>query len=217
MKFVVIGVDGKMGKEIKKAAVKNGDFVIAGVDVKEKIDENVYLSLDEIHRSFDAVIDFSTAPSREKFVKYCHMYNIPYGCFATNLTEHDMNLLKALSKKVPVLICSNASKGVNVMNKIVNNIAEDVSDSDVVLTEYHHKQKIDSPSGTARNLLQILLNNKIEAKVVAHRVGTENGKHILEFFWDNESLTIIHQANSKEIFAKRAIELMHKLISKENS
>ena len=56
-------------------------------------------------------------------------------------------------------MCSNASVGVNLMFKVADLIAENANHADFVLTEYHHKQKIDSPSGTARNLLQILLNN----------------------------------------------------------
>lgn len=215
MRFVVIGINGKMGQEVKNSIQENGDVFVAGIDVKKDEGNNVYLNLKDVPKQFDAVIDFSLAQDRQEYIAFCKERKIPYGCFSTNISSIDQCLLEDLAKVVPVLICSNASVGVNLMFKIADLIAENQNNSDFMLTEYHHKEKKDAPSGTAKTILNILNSKNIFCATTSHRVGTENGKHILEIFWQDESLTITHQANSRKIFASGAIMFMHKLASKE--
>ena len=215
MRFVIIGINGKMGQEVKKSIQESKDTLVAGVDLKEDITNNVYLDLKDVPNKFDAVIDFSLAQDRQNYIAFCKENKILYGCFSTNISKQDEKDFKKLSKVVPVLMCSNASVGVNLMFKVADLIADNSNQADLVLTEYHHKEKLDAPSGTARTLVSILNNKGASCSTISNRVGTEKGRHVLEVFWEDESLTIIHQANNRKIFAIGALVYMHKLATQE--
>ena len=92
---------------------------------------------------------------------------------------------------------------------------------DMELTETHHNQKKDAPSGTAKALLEIMnpdgefqevygregitgARGK-EIGVHALRGGTEAGEHTVFFFGDNERITVSHHAANRQIFVNGAI------------
>ena len=215
MKFVVIGINGKMGQEVKKEILKSPHCLVAGIDTKEDVKNKVFLKLTDIEEDFDSIIDFSTAENRKDIVDYCFKNKTIYGCFSTVISEEDNKRFTNLSKSVPVLICDNASEGIILMKQITNLIAKEKINADIVLSEYHHKDKKDSPSGTAKSLANILAKENISCKTISNRVGTEIGTHSLQMFFNNESLTITHISNNRNIFAKGAIKLMNKLSTKK--
>ena len=214
MKFVIIGINGKMGKEIKSLIINSNDSFVAGIDIEQDVTNKVFTSISDIKEKFDSVIDFSTATCRKEIINFCFNNNITYGCFSTNISKEDKELITDLSHKVPVLICDNASAGVNLMKKITQLVADYTERADLILTEYHHKHKIDAPSGTAKSLINILNNKNKQCEVAYFRVGNEIGKHCLEIFLNDEKLTITHQAFSKKVFAIGALNLMHNLNKK---
>jgi 4-hydroxy-tetrahydrodipicolinate reductase len=93
---------------------------------------------------------------------------------------------------------------------------------DAYIHEWHHRQKADSPSGTALRLGEILLS-KLERKkkiesgrvdgkidpaalhVSSTRVGTMPGTHIVGFESDADSIEIKHVAKSRRGFALGAV------------
>lgn len=205
MKIILIGYNGKMGQNVINC-LTGEDSVVQKIGESDELDEKNF---------GDVIIDFSTAKSREKFIKYSFENKIPYCCFATNYNDDDLKNLKKLSHIVPVLICSNASKGVNLMFDMIKSIAPKVNNGDIIIEEYHHKQKIDSPSGTARKIESIFQDNGKQFKTHAFRVGNECGTHIVKIFFEDEVLEIKHVAKSRRIFALGAIELSRELIQKD--
>ena len=214
MKFVIVGINGKMGNAVRSVLYNSEDVLVAGIDIEEDFSKNIYNSVYSIKEKFDAIIDFSTAISRKEIINFCYKNKITYGCFATNVSKDDEMLLKQLSKTNKVLLCDNASYGVHIMKKIAHLLSTMAVDADYVLTEYHHKQKKDAPSGTAKSLINILNKNNVECSVSSYRVGDEVGTHCLEVFLNNEKLTITHQATNRNVFAYGAVKLMHKLEQK---
>ena len=209
MKFLLIGADGKMGKEIQSIlSEKKSDSYVC-------FDKN-YSNFEEIlqkNSKFDAIIDFSTAKSRTEYFCFSKQNSIPYACFSTNLSFEDEQNLKSLSEFVPVLCCTNASPGMNIFFKLTELICKYLPECDIVLTENHHKYKLDTPSGTAKQIEKILTSNNKNFTTHSNRVGNERGFHKLEFFLEDEVITISHQANSRKIFALGAIELTRNLCS----
>lgn len=195
-----------MGKEVQKC-IANDDIIVQKI---ESADKPTKESLG------DVIIDFSTAKDREEFVKFSFENKIPYCCFATNLKEKDIADFKELSSIVPVLVCSNASQGINVMFDLVKLSSQKLKMADVVLEEYHHKQKIDIPSGTARKIENILISEGANFETKAFRVGNECGTHIIKFFLEDEILEIKHVAKSRKIFALGAIEMARRICVSPN-
>ena len=206
MKIILIGSDGRMGREIQNLVNEEKiDKIVALVD------ENKPLPKKNVKA--DCIIDFSSAKDRTNYFEYSKKYQIPYACFSTNLSEQDEKGLLDLKYFVPTLKCQNASDGVKLLYDLTQSCAKTLKNSQALITEVHHKNKKDSPSGTAKQLENILKENNIPFTTTCHRVGTEKGYHKIEFYLDDELITISHRAFSRKIFAKGALEKAHTLIT----
>ena len=99
------------------------------------------------------------------------------------------------------------------------------------MTETHHNQKADAPSGTAKLLLNAVdprhertpvygreggcgKRAKNEIGVHALRGGTEAGTHTVHFFGPEEELEITHRAASRQIFVNGALRMARLLPGK---
>lgn len=216
MKILLVGSLGKMGKEITNAVAETGDKIVLGIDTKDEKNGSfkTFHALPKKLPSFDVIIDFSTAKSRKELFNLAKERKVPYGLFSTVISNEDEKELCELSKFVPVLQTKNTSLGINLLYEILKVICPKLTHADAVVTEYHHKQKLDSPSGTAKEIEKILEAEEINFNTCAFRVGNEKGYHKVQFFFGDEILEIAHRANSRKIFAAGAINAMHKLSSK---
>ena len=126
---------------------------------------------------------------------------------------------------LPVFFSANMSLGVNLMAALCEKAAAVLgSDFDIEIIERHHNQKIDAPSGTAlmlANRISAVLpeepqyvydrhsmrqkRRKNEIGIHAVRGGTIVGEHEVLFAGTDETLSIIHTATSKQVFATGAI------------
>ena len=94
--------------------------------------------------------------------------------------------------------------------KITSKIGKDY---DIDITDIHHKEKRDNPSGTAlsikEEIREELKNKKINKRVniSAIRAGDSTGEHSVIFSGKGERIVIEHISTSREIFAHGAIEL----------
>ncbi len=218
MRFLLIGCNGKMGKTIIKLAQEYDDVIVCGIDL---VDENLffktYTNTSQIEEEVDAVIDFSTTENHVEFITFAKERNIPYGLFSTIVNDETKKVLNESSKYIPILHCNNASVGINLLYELLEICALKLPKCDTIIQEYHHKEKIDTPSGTAKELEKILSNNNVDFETISYRVGKEKGTHIIQFFLQDETITLSHTANSRDIFARGAILAMHKLKEKENN
>lgn len=198
MRVLIVGGLGKMGQEVAKICEESG------YDVVGKIDKN-----DDIFQieNADVIVDFSTCDDRTDYVEYARKKKIAYCCFSTLVSASDLKKMKGLAKVCPVLMCPNASRGINAILDMLKVCAQQLVGADVVVCEYHHKQKKDAPSGTAKTILNFLLPTFNDAKVVSYRVGNERGTHKIEFYLDDEKIEITHQVASRRVFAIGAIEM----------
>ena len=216
MKFLLVGALGKMGREVCDCVNGTSDEIVAGLDVRENDGAfRTYTDPADIVEKVDAIIDFSVAENRSKIFAFACSNRLPYGMFSTMISERDKIGLEKLKKYVPVTILSNTSLGVRILKDMAKVLASECDGADIVITENHHKNKKDSPSGTARMIEDIFKEQGIEFKTVANRVGTERGFHSVQAFFDDEVIEISHRAYSRRIFAKGAIGAMHRLVEAE--
>ena len=114
---------------------------------------------------------------------------------------------------------------INLMSKLVAELAKKLSDSDIEIIETHHNRKIDSPSGTAlmlANSINNALDNEMNYEYNRHsrrekrskneigihsiRGGTESGKHTVMFLGNDETFEITHNVTSRSVFASGAVK-----------
>ena len=164
MKILLIG-RGKMGRLIQETAAAAGDGVAAALG-RNDLDR-----LGRMGRVADVVMDFSRPEALPELCAYVRRTGTPLLSGTTGYAPADRAQLEALGEAAPVLWAANFSLGVAVLSRALKEISGVLKpDFDIELTETHHNQKADAPSGTAKLLLESIDPNH-ELTAVYGRVG----------------------------------------------
>lgn len=225
MKILLIG-RGKMGKLIRETAESTGDEVVAALGHDD------LARLGSMNRVADVVIDFSRPEALDAVCEYVRRTGTPLVSGTTGYTPEQKRRLEALGSAAPVLWSANYSLGVAVFVRALQAVSDVLKpDFDIEITETHHNQKADAPSGTAKLLLEAIdpageytpvygregnvgRRTKKEIGVHALRGGTVAGTHTVHFFGLDEELEITHRAASRQIFVSGALHAAHLLEGK---
>jgi 4-hydroxy-tetrahydrodipicolinate reductase len=217
MKIALIGY-GKMGKAIEEIAVQRGHEIVLRVGI-ENLEDN---TVDKIAAA-DVAIEFTGPESAFENIKRCIDAGVA-------VVSGSTGWLKSLSeaetysteKGVGFLYSSNFSIGVNIffaLNKKLASLMRGHEEYDVTLTEIHHTQKRDAPSGTAITLAQQVLEqipskkswvnhlaaNRSELTIVSERIDPAPGTHTVKYYSDIDDIEIKHTAHSRKGFASGAV------------
>ena len=198
-----------MGQAIQ-AQCKQFDFMALDFQAKA-------INLNDI----SAVIDFSSPAGFIECVNYCLEHNLPLISGTTGFTQEHLSLISIAKKSIPILIASNMSLGIANLKRSMEEYLLSISiSSKCRIIEIHHTKKKDSPSGTALEIsrfLENLFESKIDGPIViqSHRLGNIFGMHRIEFENANGTSTFQHIANSRNIFAKGALQASRWINSRE--
>ena len=215
---------GKMGHMVQEIAVAKGWNIVGHADID--CPENY-----ETAPKADVCIDFSGVGAQKALAAYIRRTKTPLLSGTTGLTEPDFDVLRDLSKEVPVIWTANYSTGVAVLKKLLREYAPVLRDWDKEIVELHHNQKVDAPSGTAKQLLQAIdpdgtalvvhgregmcgKRKENEIGVFSLRGGTVAGEHTVSFFGEDECLEFTHKAQSRRVFAAGAVRAAEALADK---
>ena len=227
MRFLLIG-RGKMGRLIEETARAAGDEIVAscGHDDLER--------LAKLGKVADVVIDFSRPEALAEVCSYVRRTGTPLLSGTTGLSAAQKAALESLGAAAPVLWSANFSLGVAVFVRALQAVSDVLKpDFDIEITETHHNQKADAPSGTAKLLLEAIDPNhaltpvygregncgkrsKDEIGMHALRGGTVAGTHTVHFFGPDEEFEITHRAASRQIFVNGALHMARLLPGKPN-
>lgn len=236
IKVLINGCNGKMGQEVAKQVDKTEGFtVLSGIDRLDTGDNKfpVYTSYENITEMPDIIIDFSVPEATFKALEFASKNNIPIVIATTGFTDEQTNKIKEYSKTIPIFKSANMSFEINLMAKIVAQMATLINDADIEIVEAHHNRKIDAPSGTALLLADSInsaLDNKMNYEYNRHakrekrskneigihsiRGGNIVGKHTVSFYSDDEYFEITHNVSSRSVFAKGAVKAADFLVHK---
>lgn len=232
------GCCGKMGHMITDLVSKEENMKIAaGVDSRgeQYADYPVYRSLEEVKETVDVVIDFSNASAIDLLIEWCTETRTPVIVCTTGLSDAQNEALQAASCRVAVLKSANMSVGINLILQILKEAAPKLlaAGFDCEIVEKHHNQKVDAPSGTALALADAVNESaggdyeyvcdrsgrrqkrpKKEIGISSVRAGTIVGDHDVIFAGQDEVITFSHEAYSRAVFAKGAVEAARFLAGK---
>lgn len=229
MRIILSGALGKMGKQVKEILLRRGDKIIeidglfsgktANCKCEGKNAEecgncpefNKFADFSDITAHADAIIDFSAPALTLKAARYALKTQTPLVIGTTGLNEDCLIKIKEVSEIAPVCVSGNFSPAVCAYIKAAKLLSENLSGYDAVISETHHKEKKDAPSGTAAAIAREL---KTPVKTVSMRGGTVCGVHETHFFGENDEITLIHRAYSRKIFAEGAVKCARELIKK---
>lgn len=238
LEVLVNGCNGKMGQVVCDLVEKDEDLLLkCGFD-KENTGEfafPVYTNINEITEKPDVIIDFSIPIATFNILEYAKKNKVPVVIATTGFTEEQENLIKEYSKDFPIFKSANMSYDINVMKRIVMELAPLLKGTDIEITEVHHNRKIDSPSGTAQMLADAInssLGNtyhceynrhdkrekrdKKEIGISSIRGGNIVGEHTVQFFGEYETFEIKHTSYSRNVFAEGAIKAAKFISNKES-
>ncbi len=238
LEVLVNGCNGKMGQVVCDLVEKDEDLLLkCGFD-KENTGEfafPVYTNIDEITEKPDVIIDFSIPIATFNILEYAKKNKVPVVIATTGFTEEQENLIKEYSKDLPIFKSANMSYDINIMKRIVMELAPLLKGTDIEITEVHHNRKIDSPSGTAQMLADAInssLGNTYHCEYNRHdkrekrdkkeigmssiRGGNIVGEHTVQFFGEYETFEIKHTSYSRNVFAEGAIKAAKFISNKES-
>ena len=189
-KIIVVGSKGKMGSVVVEYLKKQG-YIVSEIDKDDALET----------QSSDLVIDFSVAANTIFVANWCKENNIPLIVGTTGHNERQQKELEEISTYIPIFKAGNFSIGIAMIKKCLN-LLIDENIMEITVCEKHHRNKKDTPSGTAVELKTLIENNwngKVE--VLAERGGKEVGEHVINCYFENEVVSLKHVAYSRECFA----------------
>lgn len=235
---LINGCNGKMGMEVIEAVSANKNFeIICGVDIENtgKYVFPVYTNILDIKEKPDVIIDFSIPKATMNILEYAKQNHVPIVIATTGFSDEENKYINECSKLIPIFKSANMSYDINLMRKIVAEVAKALNNADIEIIESHHNRKVDSPSGTALLLADSInkeLNNskkynfdrfskrekrdKNEIGFSSIRGGNIVGEHTVSFFGENETFEITHKAYSRKVFAEGALKGAEFLINKSS-
>lgn len=238
VKVLVNGCNGKMGQEVIKAIDLDDNLVlIAGFDRTNTGEYTfpVYSNINDIEEKPDVIIDFSVPIATLGILEYAKQEHIPIVIATTGFNGEQLNIISEYSKYIPIFKSSNMSYDINLMAKLLADLALKLKDCDIEIIETHHNRKIDSPSGTAILLADSINNalggnmkyefdrlnrhekrNKNEIGFSSIRGGNIVGEHIVQFYGENETFEIKHTCYSRTVFAEGSLKAAKYIVLKEN-
>lgn len=238
MNILLNGASGKMGNEVAKTVEKIEDMqIVSGIGLEEDLSGKfpIYSKTEDIKEDIDIIIDFSVPKATFNVLEYAKNKKIPIVIATTGFSKEEIQKIEETSKEIPIFRSANMSLDINLMAKILKEVAKVLSNTDIEIIETHHNRKIDSPSGTAI-LLADAINEVLEEKkeydfnrmqkreprkkseigFSSIRGGNIVGEHTVAFFGENETLEIKHTSYSRQVFVEGAIKAVRFLITKEN-
>lgn len=254
IRIAVIGAAGRMGKTNIEAitqaegvelgaAIVEADSSLLGADAGElagvgKLGVSLVGSLVEVKDDFDLLIDFTSPASTLQNLAFCAEHGKQMVIGTTGLTDDERAELSSYGDKMSLVFASNMSVGVNLCFKLLYMAAQALGDDyDVEVIEAHHRHKVDSPSGTALSMGEVLadaLGRDLKACAVYGREGQVGarpqkeigfatvragdvvGDHTVLFGTEGERVEITHKASSRMTFAKGAVRASRWLAGKPN-
>ena len=202
MNIAIFGY-GKMGKKIEEHAQKKGHKILVKSNSKNPAKKSNLLNV-------DVIIDFSTPASAFENISYGINNKIPVISGTTNWLKRIDQIHKLCNENNGAfLYSSNFSLGVNIFFDINRRLAELMKKKNykVSITETHHTEKIDSPSGTAITIYNDIKKNKNEEEIPinSNRKSNEIGTHEVSYTSEIDHLIIKHVAKSRDGFAVGAL------------
>ena len=229
-----IAINGSKGKM--------GQTLIEAINLNENVDLGVGLdkgdSLNNSLGDFDVLIDFSRPDATLNALSICESSGKAMVIGTTGFSDDELEVINQASKDIPIVFAPNMSIGVNLTLKLLETSAKVIGpDSSIEIIEAHHRYKVDSPSGTALKMGEIVANalgrdladcaiygregideprdlNSIGFSSI--RGGDVVGEHTVVFFMEGERVEITHKASSRMIYANGAVRAANWLHNKPN-
>ncbi len=230
-KIAITGSNGRMGQALIEAVklnpnVSQGSILNRGDDIERVL------------KDFDVLIDFTRPEATLDALSVCQSAGKAMVIGTTGFSDDALKVIDQASSDIPIVFAPNMSIGVNLTLKLLETTAKVIgTDSNIEIVEAHHRHKVDSPSGTALKMGEVIANalgRDLSECAVYGREGTEEprdrqtigfssirggdvvGEHTVTFFMEGERVEITHKASSRMTYANGAVKASQWLTNQAN-
>ena len=223
-RVILVGAAGRMGTVLrgKLAAHFAGCELAAAVDVVPVPDVPWFNDIAAFDGEADVIVEFSNHACVGSVLPWAVKNKIPVVLASTGHTDEEKALIEEAAKETAIFRSANMSVGVALLCDLAEKTAKVFPDADIEIVETHHNRKQDAPSGTALMLADRLAAARNGAKytygrqgvaprakdeigIHAVRMGNITGKHEVIIGTDAQTVTLIHEAHTREVFADGAL------------
>ena len=230
-KIAITGSNGRMGQALIEAVklnpnVSQGSILNRGDDINRVL------------KDFDVLIDFTRPEATLNALSVCQSAGKAMVIGTTGFSDDALKVIDQASSDIPIVFAPNMSVGVNLTLKLLETTAKVIgNDSNIEIVEAHHRHKVDSPSGTALKMGEVIANalgRDLSECAVYGREGIEEprdrqtigfssirggdvvGEHTVTFFMEGERVEITHKASSRMTYANGAVKASQWLTNQAN-
>jgi len=239
----IAGCAGRMGQMLLKLLIAApGVLVVGGTERKgshvlgrdlgaliggEPLGITIGDNPEPLFEQADVVVDFTSPSATAQHAALAAKTGTAHVIGTTGIDSDQMAAIGRAAQRVPIVIASNMSLGVNLIEQVIEEVARILdSDWDIEIVEMHHRHKVDAPSGTALTLGEAAARGrgvqlrrvsrrgrdgqvgprvKGEIGFSAIRGGDVVGDHTVIFAAEGERIELVHKASNREIFARGAV------------
>lgn len=175
----------------------------------------------------EVVVDFSSPEATLEHFRIVAQHRRAMVIGTTGFSAAELEEVRSLARHVPCVCSPNMSVGVNLIYKVIGEMARTLGDDyDIEVIEAHHRLKKDAPSGTALKIAEVLARSvnrdlnqigvyarkgligerkKGEIGIQTIRAGDIVGDHTILFGGMGERIEVTHRASSRDTFARGAL------------
>ena len=219
MRAILCGANGAMGKLIDSLM---GEKVVGRVSIDGE--NNVPRTFGELGDvQADMLVDFSHHTAIADVLAYAKSHGCAVVVGTTGHTAEEKELIYKASQELPVFYSGNMSLGIAVLCRLAKQAAAAFPDADIEIVEVHHNRKVDAPSGTAHMLFNAIRQvrpqaveacgragegkrKKDEIGIASLRMGNVVGIHEVHICTPSQTLTLRHEAGSRQMLAEGAVD-----------
>ena len=254
LRLAIAGAAGRMGQTLLQVVTAHPQFTVSSAMLRIGHDKLGQIAVPEIIAEVaskatnsvcygtamaddtQCLIDFTAPAYTLSLLPACVASKTPCIIGTTGFEPKQLVELKKAALEIPMLLAPNTSLGVNLVLGLLKMAANAIGDqADIEIVEAHHRNKLDSPSGTALRMGEVIadvLGYSLSDVAVCGREGVADqarpqnqigfstvragdiiGDHSVLFALDGEQIEISHRANSRELFAKGALRAAEWLIA----
>lgn len=230
LKITVSGSSGRMGKMLIDAINASSDCELAG---QLDIGIDIHAEL----KNADYLIDFTRPAGTMAHLAVCQEMGVKMVIGTTGFSDAEKAKIAAASEGIAIMMAPNTSVGVNVTLKLLEMAAKALNTGyDIEIIEAHHRNKVDSPSGTALKMGEVIsdaLGRDLKGHTVFTREGITGirdpqaigfsairggdivGDHTVLFAGIGERIEITHKSSTREGYAQGALRAVRFLSTKK--
>ena len=240
--LTITGCLGRMGQQLIESARKDKRFKISSLTENEAQRKKILGILPKVNgpeafKNCDIIIDFTVPKCTLEVLKIAVKQKKRVIIGTTGFTLKQENMIKKISRKIPILKAGNMSLGINLLMYLTEIASKSLGNNFLSkILESHHKFKKDYPSGTAlmlgqgiatgknKNFYGIMGKKYLNKKKFPYgkkinfnsvRKGKIIGEHEVLFSSGKEIIRLNHEAFDRALYSEGALTAASWLMKKK--